>query len=114
MKMTKLLVLILYIFQMNNCEEKKYLYRCGVDDKDITPLPATNFIPIDKGKKDRRLNDVEYKDFHIYLDLLNIKKDIINFHLEEYEDLFISSLNKAVETLQTLFKVKNLKMLIRS
>ena len=109
MKMTKILLLILYIFQMNNCEEKKYLYRCGVDDKDITPLPATNFIPIDKGKKDRRLNDVEYKDFHIYLDLLNIKKDIINFHLEEYEDLFISSLNKAVETLQTLLKVRKLK-----
>ena len=104
MKKSILILFSLSIFQLCNCKEKQFLYRCGTDDEDIKPLPATNFIPIKKDN--RKLDNEEFKDFHIHLDLLNIKKDIITFGLEEYEDLFIDSMNKAVKTLQSLLRVK--------
>ena len=104
MKSTKIVLLVLFIFHMIKAQERKEFYRCGVDDELFKPKPASNFVPIESDK--RRLDDGEFKDFNIYLDLINIKKDIKQFNLEEYEDLFIDSLNKAVETLESLLKVK--------
>ena len=107
MKAAKLFLLLFYLFQALNSQDNQIFYRCGVDDDNFEPLPATNFVPIEEDK--RKLNDDEFKDFHIYLDLINIKNDIKKFHLEEHEELFIDSLNKAVETLQSLLKVRKLK-----
>ena len=98
--------LIIYIFQLIYCQNNKILYRCGADDDKTKPLPMTNFIKIKKDK--RNLNDGEFKDFHIYLDLINIKNDIKKYNLEKYEELFIDSLNKGVETLESLLQVKKL------
>ena len=103
MKALCIILLTLLIFQIINCQENREFYRCGVDDEEIIPLPATDIV---KEKDNRRLNDGGFGDFNIYLDLINIKKDIIKFHLEEYQELFIDSLNKAVETLESLLKVK--------
>ena len=108
MKAIKVLLLVLSLFQIIHCqetEEKKYFYRCGADDNDIKPIPLTNTVPVKEDK--RRLNAGEFKDFKIYLDLINIKNDIKKFHLEEYEELFIESLNKAVETLESLLQIKS-------
>ena len=99
-------LLIIYLIKIILLQDKQVLYRCNVDDNYITPKPAKNFIPIPKDK--RRLNDGDFGDFHIYLDIINIKNDIIKYHLEQYEDLFINSLNKVVKTLETLLKVKKL------
>ena len=107
MKEAKLFLLLFSLFQILNSQDNQIFYRCGVDDDNFQPLPATNFVPIEEDK--RKLNDDEFKDFHIYLDLINIKNDIKKFHLEEYEELFVDSLNKAVETLQSLLKVRKLK-----
>ena len=107
MKIAKLFLLLFSLFQILNSQDNQIFYRCGVDDDNFQPLPATNFVPIEEDK--RKLNDDEFKDFHIYLDLINIKNDIKKFHLEEYEELFVDSLNKAVETLQSLLKVRKLK-----
>ena len=93
------------IFQIINCLEKRYFYRCGVDDEEVKPIPATNYVTTEKDK--RRLGDGEFKDFKIYLDLINVKNDIVKYHLEEYETLFINSLKKAVKTLESLLKVEN-------
>ena len=103
MKALCIILLTLLIFQIINCKENREFYRCGVDDEEIIPLPATDIV---KEKDNRRLDDGDFGDFNIYLDLINIKKDIIKFHLEEYQELFIDSLNKAVETLESLLKVK--------
>ena len=107
MKETKLFLLLFSLFQILNSQDNQIFYRCGVDDDNFEPLPATNFVPIEEDK--RKLNDDEFKDFHIYLDLINIKNDIKKFHLEKYEKLFVDSLNKAVETLQSLLKVRKHK-----
>ena len=105
MKLAQIILLELYIFQIINCLEKRYFYRCGVDDEEVKPIPATNYVTTEKDK--RRLGDGEFKDFKIYLDLINVKNDIVKYHLEEYETLFISSLKKAVKTLESLLKVEN-------
>jgi hypothetical protein len=39
------------------------------------------------------------------MDMTNIKKEIELYKLEEYSDLFVNSINKAVETLENLLKV---------
>ena len=108
MQIREYLLLLIFIFQIINCSKKEISYRCGVDDTPINPIPIKNVIPMKND--DRKLNDDdEFKDFNIYLDLINIKRDIEIFHLEEYESLFIDSLNKAVETLESLLKVKKLE-----
>ena len=104
MKASKIIILALSIIQIIHCQENREFYRCGVDDEEIIPLPATNIVPMEKDN--RRLDDGDFGDFNIYLDLINIKNDIIKYHLEDYQDLFIDSLNKAVETLESLLKVK--------
>ena len=107
MKPILVLSLSLNIFQVILSNENQTLYRCGVDDEKIIPLPSKNFIPIKKDK--RKLNDDNFKEFNIFLDSINIKKDIIKYKLEKYQDLFINSLNKGVETLKSLLKVKKLE-----
>ena len=108
MKTLEIIFLIIVIFKTINCQENQVFYRCGVDDQQIRPIPIENVLPFQDD--DRRLdNEDEFKDFNIYLDLINIKNDIVKFNLQEYESLFIESLNKAVETLENLLKVKKLK-----
>ena len=106
MNKIQIFLLIIITIQMAKSQENKTFYRCGVDKYYVAPLPAKNVVKFDKDN--RRLNDGEFKDFHIYLDLINIKKDIQKYHLEQYENLFINALNKAVKTLETLLKVKKL------
>ena len=105
METIKILIYLLFMFQIiNTIENKTFLFRCGADDDTRIPKPATNSIPIEKDR--RKLDNSDFKDFHIYLDLINIKNDIRKYHLEEHEELFISSLQKAVETLESLLKVR--------
>ena len=103
----KIILLFFCIQQIINSKENQTFFRCGADDKKIVPKPATYVFP--KVKEKRKLNNEEFKDFHIYLDLINIKKDIKKYKLEQYENLFINSMNKAVKTLEALLKVKNLE-----
>ena len=108
MKTFSVLFLLILIFKTINCQENQIYHRCGFDDQKIKPIPIEKVIPIQN--EDRRLdNEDEFKDFNIYLDLINIKNDIVKYNLQEYESLFIDSLNKAVETLESLLKVKNIK-----
>ena len=106
MKVIVFLLLFVNIFHFNQTKENMTFFRCGTDDNYKAPKPATHIIK--NNKDNRRLNDGEFKDFHIYLDLINIKNDIKKYHLEEYENLFINSLNKAVKTLEALLKVKKI------
>ena len=97
------------IFKMN-CQKEQILYKCGVDEyiiheKSIKPIPINHNDPLYR----RRLDDIDkdgFKKLNIYLDLKNIIADINNNNLLKYQDLFINSLKKGVETLQALLKVK--------
>ncbi len=97
MKSIKVLIIILFCFQLKLCKNDIILHRCGVDDENYTTIPAKSYTLIEKD--DRKLSDEEFKDFNIYLDLINIKNDIYKFNLTQYENLFIDSLEKAVETI---------------
>ena len=107
MKSKKFWFLLLLYFGLINIQCKKTLYRCGVDDKKVEVLPAKNYVEIDENHPayKRRMDSSDFKDFHIYLDLVNIKNDIKKYNLEEYESFYIDSLTKAVKTLETLLKV---------
>ena len=108
MKSKNFWFLLFLFFGIINIQCKKSLYRCGVDDKKIKILPAKNYVKITENHPAyrRRMNSQDFGDFHIYLDLVNIKNDIKKFHLEEYESLYINALNKAVKILESLLKVK--------
>ena len=106
MKFIKFILHLIFNLQLIYCSKNQEFYRCGADDKRIAPILAKNAYPIDESK--RKLNGEEFKDFNIYLDLINIKKGINYYNLQKYEQLFITSLNKAVETIQKLLKVKRL------
>ena len=79
--------------------------------------PLHNFV-IERTNKEkeeqrRRISDETdeegFKEFNIYLDLENIKNDIVKYGLQEHEDFFISSMEKTVDVLKSLLKVKPLK-----
>ena len=83
MKTFSVLFLLILIFKTINCQENQIYHRCGVDDQKIKPIPIENAIPIQN--EDRRLdNEDEFKDFNIYLDLINIKNDIVKYNLQEH------------------------------
>ena len=109
--MTKKIYFFLFIyFTIINVYSKVVRYRCGADDDYVPSLPATIIDKIDKNdptyKRRIESEEEEFKDFNIYLDLVNIKNDIKKFGLEQYEDLYINSMNKAIKTLESLLKVK--------
>ena len=94
-----------------HCHDKKSILKCiHNNNEEKNPLP--NIIIKRKGIRKRRIqNDSpssEFKDFNIFLDLENIKKDITNNNLQSKMNVFITSMQKAVNTLQTLLKVKPL------
>ena len=75
-------------------------------------IPAKHYKKIDKNSSlnNRRVDSSEdgFKNFSIYLDTVNIKSEMTNLGLEKYETLLLNAMNKAIETLQSLLKVKEL------
>ena len=84
-------------------------YKCGVDSDQtfseflyVTPINNINYH-ID----DRRLdNDDGFKNFNIYLDTYNLEEEMKEYNLSHYSNLFIDSMKKAIETLESLLRVK--------
>ena len=102
-----ILIIIINIVKIHNQNSK---YKCGVDSlakkeiREIHPKPIDNNNPLYK----RRLQDIDkdgFKKFNIYMDMTNIEKEIELYELEDYSDLFIQSINKAIDTLENLLKV---------
>ena len=103
--------LIIFVFLINDSfEKKKIFYKCGKNNLKAKSKIAKNRIPIDQNdpKHKRRLDSDGFKDFKIYFDFTNIEQEIKKYKLSAYKELFISSINKAVETIQNLLKVKPL------
>ena len=113
-----IVTLFFFIFLVNsiNCHKKPPLFKCEHNEEDEkNPLPNVVIEPSIKQKeayKRRMDNEVDsdgFKEFNIYLDFENIKSDINKYNLNKYQDLFISSMQKAVSTLQSLLRVKPLQ-----
>ena len=110
MSQTKVFVFLLIYFFAHINSQTVSQYRCGVDLHEHIPKAATS-IPVaeDSPLIKRRLRDIDsdgFKKFNIYLDLFNIENEIKKYHLENLRDFFIDTMNKAIETLQALLKVK--------
>ena len=120
MQFTNIITIILsllFISDFINCGFKPQLYKCIHNvSEERNPLP--NFISevSVKQKEDqkRRIQSETdsdgFKDFNIYLDLANIRKDIEDNHLEGHSDFFIESMQKAVNVFKSILKVKPLQM----
>ena len=108
----KIYFLILFFFTIISVNSHEIRYRCGVDDENIPILPASDYgkANINDSTYKRRIESEEddFKDFNIYLDLVNIKNDIKKFGLEQYEDIYINAMKNAIKTLESLLKVKKL------
>ena len=102
------ILFVIYIINNSINLEAPKLHRCGFDDEKEKPILLKGYKPINKTNNlyKRRLDPDGFKDFKIYLDVKNIEKDIRINQLNDYHDLFINSMTKAVETLQTLLRVR--------
>ena len=105
-----ILFLLIFLIKSNTSSERQKFYRCGFDDEKIKPLILKGLKPINKTNnlRKRKLDSDGFHDFHIYLDVKNIERDIRSNGLDEYHDLFIKSMEKAVKTIESLLKVKPL------
>ena len=113
MTLSKILQYMLFIFIVlinNTSEKEKTFYKCGKNNLKMKPQPAKNRIPINHSSFNykRKLDSDGFKKFNIYLDFTNIEEGIKKYNLNTYKNLFISSFNKAINTLQALLKVKPL------
>ena len=105
-KLIKFYFIIFSLYSLANiiyCQEN---YRCGADDLEIKPKADEGIPPKLLRNK---LDSEEFKDFKIYFDPTNLVKDLKKYNLTHYQNLFIDSIQKVIETLQKLLKIKPLK-----
>ena len=100
------LTLITFIYS----QQGKFLYKCDYDSHQM-PIQSIKAEPFDKNNPQykRRLNNVDkdgFKNMNMYVDLTNIKEEIKELKLTRYESIFINSIQKAVNTLNSLLKIK--------
>ena len=111
MKSEILLIHLFFIFNIINCQPKRPVFKCEHDESEELKLIQNKNIK-KEGAKKRRIQDgttqTEFKDFNIVIDYENIISDINKYGLQSQKDFYISSMNKAVETLKSLLKVKPL------
>ena len=114
---TELILLLLLIFLSSiNCELNQPLFKCHHDNNlDRNPLPNVVAKLSSKQKEEQRrriqaeTDSDGFRALNIYLDLENIKYGITQNGLEAHQEVIISSMEKAVNTLKTLLKVKPLQ-----
>ena len=100
------------IFSIVICEnigrKEKIKFKCNADKIESKPIPAKNFLPKPKNLKEKRKLDGDgFKDFNIYLDLLNFEEESTTYSISNnVKQMFIQGMNKAVDTLKTLLRVK--------
>ena len=104
------IIISVIIFIKVNTEKENIFYKCGKNNLKIKPKILKTGIPVDQNNTifKRRLDPDGFKNFSIYIDLTNIEKEIQKYNLARYRNLFYSSFEKAIKTLQSLLKVKPL------
>ena len=109
----KLLFLIFFaiaIAKESLCEEKKYLHGCGIYEIDNKPSDIQGIPVIEDGQSFRRLVDPKgFKDFVIHFYKENIEYEIKENNLTKNYDLIMNAIDKAINTLEKLLKVKPFK-----
>ena len=107
----KIFFILLFMFLMiygQPSNKEAIPYKCGVDS-DQTFSEFSYVTPIKNSKfhiDERRLDNDGFKNFNIYLDTCNLEEEMKEYNLTHYSNLFIDSMKKAIETLESLLKVK--------
>ena len=107
------------IFCSKNSKNDFIIYKCGADNIDFNPKPSTLIAKIDYENPEYRriLDNIDedgFKNFNIYLDLYNFEDEIIKYKLNNTRGMFINGMNKAINTIESLLKVKNTKKIMFS
>ncbi len=105
------LIFIFFALLINITNERdKIMFKCGKNNLKMKPKKSENRIPINRKDPNykRRLDSDGFKDFNIYFDFTNIEQEIKQYKLTNYKNIFVSSINKAIQTIQSLLKVKPL------
>ena len=112
MEAIKIYFILLLFLSIIEVQSHEIRYKCGADKKRTKLIPSEYYNKIDKNSptNKRRLSssEGEYKDFNIYLDTINIKNQIKEKKLQCNETLLLNAMNKAIETIQSLLKVKEI------
>ena len=112
----KSLIYFLLLISLVSCgtsqKNKEIKFRCNserIEPKPI-PIPENYSVPIPKSiKKKRALEPEEFKDFNIYLDLLNFEQEAQEYGIpNDIKEMFSQGMKKAVKTLSSLLRVKKL------
>ena len=103
-----LILCLCIIFCSKAGNNSNSIFRCGEDDFKPIPLSPDYIVPLKDGdqKIKRQLDSNGFKDFKIYLDLLNFDDEVKKYNLQSKRELFASGMQKAITTLQKLLKVK--------
>ena len=106
-----LIIHLFFVFNIINCRLTRPVFKCEHDASEELSLIQNKDIK-KQGAEKRRIEDgttqTQFKDFNIVIDFENIINDINKYGLQNQKDFYISSMNKAVETLKSLLKVKPL------
>ena len=109
----KKLIFFLFLISLIICEKnqrkRKPVFKCSPDTKKPIPIPAQNILPIDKKslKNKRTLDSDGFKEFNIFLDLENFNYEAAQYNINENtKQIFINGMNKAVQTIKSLLRVK--------
>ena len=85
----------------------KPMYKCGPDNG---PIYKMNISDIRVYKDPKRKRDLEgendFKNLSIYIDTLNLEKEMEQYELTSNKNLYINGMQKAKKTLESLLKVK--------
>ena len=99
---------IIWVIYGQSSKKNTISYKCGVDSDQTfseflyaTPIKKTISI-----LDNRRLDNDGFKKFNIYLDTLNLEEEMKEYNLTHYNSLFIDSMKKAIDTLESLLRVK--------
>ena len=100
-----------FIFCGKTLNDSNYEFRCGSNDFNPTPFYPQTIAPLkEDNKKYKRLLDSDgFKDFNIYLDLNNFNEEVKKYKLNDKRDIFVSGMQKAIKTLQSLLRVKQVQ-----
>ena len=99
------------IYCNQNNKRKGLIHKCNADLIEPIPILTKNILSIDKKNPNykRTLDNIDkdgFKDFNIYLDLLNFEDEIKKYNLTNKRDIFVTGMNKAINTIKALLKVK--------
>ena len=115
MRVTLIITYLLFLPFLINClENLKDMpqFRCGSDKLQMPSKPIGEHFSTNKTNSNYRhvfnAKVEEFKEFNIYLDLQNFNYEIETYNLTSKKDFFLQCLNKAINTLKTLLKVRPL------